>query len=136
MNKDMLEILDKIPDVDPEERSNYKTWHAPVSSYVAHFEFGVTDEEILSAIRWHTIGKLNMTTFEKIIFLADKIETVTREKDFMKEAKEALKEPNGLDKAILICHKCTIKSLVDRNLTICSKTVEIYNDLQTKLNVK
>ena len=45
-----------------------KTWHAPVGAIIAKNEYGVTDEEILSAIRWHTIGKKDMTVFEKIIF--------------------------------------------------------------------
>ena len=56
-----------------------KTWHAPVGAYIAEKEYSVTDSEILSAIRWHTIGKKNMSDFEKIIFIADKIETRTRE---------------------------------------------------------
>ena len=45
-----------------------------MSAYYAKTIFDVSDEEILSAIRWHTLGKTNMTTFEMIIFLADKIE--------------------------------------------------------------
>ena len=57
------------------EADNPKTHHAPAGVVIAKKEFGVNDEEILSAIRWHTIGKLNMSLFEKIIFLADKIET-------------------------------------------------------------
>ena len=72
-------IEENIPEVDEIEKSNKKTLHAPVSAYVAKQTFGVNDEEILSAIRWHTLGKLNMTDFEKIIFLADKIEERTRE---------------------------------------------------------
>ena len=61
------------------EKISVKTWHAPVGAFIAKNEYGVNDDEILSAIRWHTIGKKNMTDFEKIIFLADKIEHRTRE---------------------------------------------------------
>ena len=111
------------------EFENKKTHHAPVGAYVATKEFGIEDTEILSAIRWHTIGKLNMTLFEKIIFLADKIETRTRPKEYREPITALLNEENGLDKALLLCYENTIKSLVDRKLTICTATVDIYNDL-------
>ena len=109
---------------------NYKTLHAPVSAYIAEKEFGVTDKEILSAIRWHTLGKLNMTDFEKIVFLADKIEPNTRDTEYSKQIQTLLNEDNGLNKALLRCYKETIKSLVKRDLKICILTIEIYNKLQ------
>ena len=49
-----------------------------------------------------------MTTFEKIIFLADKIETRTRPREIYEPIKKAL--DNGLDCALLLCYKNTIKS--------------------------
>ena len=70
-----------------------------------------------------------MTEFEKIIFLADKIEPNTRDKDYANEVKGLLDEPNGLNKALLQCYKSTIKSLVKRELKICLLTIEIYNKL-------
>ena len=71
-----------ISDLDETEKDNKKTIHAPVSAYIAKEKYGVTDEEILSAIRLHTIGKCQMSDFEKIIFIADKIEHRTREVEF------------------------------------------------------
>lgn len=112
------------------EIDNYKTLHAPVSAIVVKKYFGISDEEILSAIRWHTIGKMGMSVFDKIIFLADKIEPNTRDKAVSGQLWKFLDEENGLDKALLECYKYTIKSLVDRNLKICMKTIEIYNSLQ------
>lgn len=133
----LLKIIDdKKLDVDPIEKMNYKTLHAPVSAYVAKTEFGVDDEEILSAIRWHTIGKIEMTDFEKIIYLADKIELRTREAEYADPIRECLVGTNGLDKAMLQSYKLTIKSLVDRNLKICPMTIDIYNHLEDVLNVK
>lgn len=111
------------------ELDNPKTFHAPAGVIVAQKEFFVEDEEILSAIRWHTLGKENMSDFEKIIFLADKIESETRPEEWTKPIKEALEEDNGLNKALLVCYKNTIKSLADRNLKICKTTIDIYNKL-------
>lgn len=126
----LLEIIEEHLDVKKEEMLNKKTLHAPVSAYIASKEFGVHDDEILSAIRWHTLGKMDMTDFEKIVFLADKIEPNTRDKDYCKKIKKILKEDNGLNKALLVCYKETIKSLVKRDLKICLLTIDIYNKLQ------
>ena len=131
----LLEIIESNLDIEEAEKENYKTLHAPVSSFIAKTEFGVEDVEILSAIRWHTLGNPNMSTFEKIIFLADKIENRTRETWYADPIREYLKEENGLNKAMLQCYKQTIKSLVDRDLKICPLTIEIYNSLQRELSV-
>ena len=77
-----------------------------------------------------------MTEFEKIIFLADKIESETRPPEWTAPIKKVLEEENGLDKALLICYGNTIKSLVDRNLKICKTTIDIYNKLLDDLNSK
>lgn len=131
--ENMLDIIKlHITDIDPGELINHKTLHAPVSAYIAKKVFGVNDEEILSSIRWHTLGKRDMTDFEKIVFLADKIEPNTRDMDYRDKILAKLDEENGLDKALLVCYKETIKSLVKRNLKICQVTIDIYNQLQTK----
>ena len=48
--------------------------HAKLGAAMAKRDFGVEDEEILSAIRCHTVGRPGMTLLEKIIFVADYIE--------------------------------------------------------------
>lgn len=129
-NEKLLDIIHQHLDVEECEMLNYKTLHAPVSAYIAETEFNITDKEIISAIRWHTLGKLNMTDFEKIIFIADKIEPNTRDKEYSDKIRELLSQGNGLNKALLKCYKETIKSLVKRDLKICLLTIEIYNKLQ------
>lgn len=64
-NEKLLEIINNNLNVQKIELMNYKTLHAPVSAYIAKNNFGVEDNEILSAIRWHTLGKIDMTDFEK-----------------------------------------------------------------------
>ena len=129
-NEKLLDIIQKNLNIEECEMLNYKTLHAPVSAYIAEKEFQISDKEILSAIRWHTLGKLDMTDFEKIVFLADKIEPNTRDKEYSEKIKKLLDEPNGINKALLKCYKETIKSLIKRDLKICLLTIEIYNKLQ------
>lgn len=129
-NERLLDIIHKhIPEVEDCELLNYKTLHAPVSAYLAKNQFGVEDNEILDAIRWHTLGRCEMSDFEKIIFLADKIERKTRDLQYSDECLALLNEENGLNKALYRCFESTIKSLVDRRLAICHITIDVYNEL-------
>ena len=56
------------------ERENPSLIHAKLGAWLAQTRYGVGDEEILNAIRLHTVGKPAMTTLEKIIYIADYIE--------------------------------------------------------------
>ena len=49
-------------------------YHQFVGAYIAEKDFGIKDEEILSAIRFHTTGSENMSMLAKVIYAADKIE--------------------------------------------------------------
>lgn len=59
---------------DTEERDNENLKHAPIGAVVCKDLYGIFDEEILSAVRYHTTAKENMTLLEKILFISDKIE--------------------------------------------------------------
>ena len=48
--------------------------HSVAGMCLAKSVYGVEDEDVLSAIRWHTTGHAQMTQLEKIIYLADMIE--------------------------------------------------------------
>ena len=121
------------PDLDETEKDNKKTIHAPVSAWIAKEKYGVEDPEILSAIRLHTIGKCMMSDFEKIIFIADKIEHRTREIEFREQIEKYLDEENPLDKAMFKSFEMTIESLVKRKLPICFVTVNVYNEMLDKI---
>ncbi len=48
--------------------------HQFLGEYIAKEELGITDTEILNAIKYHTTGRANMSTLEKVIYIADLIE--------------------------------------------------------------
>ena len=133
--EEMLKIIkENNLDVDEEEIKSKKVLHAPLSAYVAKTVFDINDEEILAAIRFHTIGKIGMNDFEKIIFLADKIEPETRTEDCFEKLRQELKATGSLDKTLLLCSKMTIKSLLKRDLPINYQTIELYNHLLKESN--
>ena len=81
-------------DIEESIKSNRKIIHSYIGAHLAEIELGITDGEILDAIKFHTTGKSDMTLFEKIIYLADKIEANTRELDFRENILNILKETN------------------------------------------
>lgn len=51
-----------------------KLYHQYLAPYIALREFDIKDKEILDAIKCHDSAKLNLTTLDKIIYCADKVE--------------------------------------------------------------
>ena len=133
-NEVLCEILTDKMHCDMTELLSPKTYHSPAGAYLAKEMFDVEDKEILDSIYCHTVGRENMTLFEKIIFLADKIEPNTRDSSWRNHILEVLEQENGLNKALLECFEYTIKSILDRRLKMCLTTVKIYNELLDKVN--
>jgi predicted HD superfamily hydrolase involved in NAD metabolism len=55
-------------------RQSPKLLHAPVAAELARRELGVEDEEVLGAIRAHTVGEPEMGPLALALYVADKIE--------------------------------------------------------------
>lgn len=71
----LLEMAKKeYNEIDPVCLSNPHLLHADVSAMVARDTFGVTDEDILDAIRNHTLGNPEMSDLSCIVFIADALE--------------------------------------------------------------
>lgn len=116
-----------------DELKNPKILHAIAGAYFVKTIFEIDDNEIISAVRHHTVGSVDMTTFDKIIFLADKIEPNSRDEKYTKKIWKMIENNKGiigLDLALLRCFCETVKSLVKRKLYICSQTIDVYNMLQ------
>lgn len=73
---DLIKICKKngIPVSDTELQNPSALLHGKVGAFFAREKYEVEDEEIISAIRFHTTGHPDMTDLEKIIFLADYME--------------------------------------------------------------
>ena len=75
----------------------------------ARRKYGVDDRDIVEAIRWHTTGKPEMNTLEKIIFIADYIEPNRKMLPGMEQIRKASFE--DLDLAMYLILKNTIAYL-------------------------
>ncbi len=109
-------------------------WHAPVGAIIARDEFGITTEDILNAIRYHTTGRAGMSTLEKVIYIADMIEP-GREFPGVERLRE-LAEQN-IDTAMSACIHQSVQFLVSKKVPVFPDSIDCYNEhVMTKGNVK
>lgn len=126
------EFKDKY-NLDYDEVFEFKVLaHAILGVYVARDIYGIEDEEILGAIRWHTTGKEDMTDLEKIIYLADYIEPGRDFKDTIKKIEKALDK--DFDFGLLMAMDLNIKYLIDKNAIINIESIKARNYLQRRFN--
>ncbi|WP_229233717.1 MULTISPECIES: bis(5'-nucleosyl)-tetraphosphatase (symmetrical) YqeK [unclassified Enterococcus] len=99
-------------------------WHGLVGASFVERELGITDEEILQAIRVHTTGAAEMSVLDKIIYVADYIEP-GRTFPGVKDAREIAM--SSLDDAVAFETKHTLLHLLENEQQIYPKTIETYN---------
>ncbi|MGB6409252.1 MAG: bis(5'-nucleosyl)-tetraphosphatase (symmetrical) YqeK [Planococcus donghaensis] len=109
-------------------------WHAPVGAYLAKTEFGVEDEDVLNAIRYHTTGRENMSDLEKVVYIADLVEP-NRKFSGVEELRQ-LKE-QGLDVMMEASVKHSIEFLESKNQPVFPDSLKCFNSfVQQKGKVK
>jgi predicted HD superfamily hydrolase involved in NAD metabolism len=106
--------------------SQPKLGHGYAAAHVARHEFGIEDEEILDAIRYHTFGRQGMGKLEKIIYIADAIEPL---RDYLHVDRLRDLAKRDLDEALLFSVSQTIKYVVDKGQAIHPNSMAMYNDL-------
>jgi len=114
-------------DVTLNELGNHgeKLLHSITGALLAQSEFGVSDT-VADAIRWHTTGRPNMSMLEKVIYIADYIES-TRDFPGVDLLRKAAYE--SIDDAMIIGLKMTINDLKSRGISPDSSTFEALDDL-------
>lgn len=100
--------------------------HGPAGSVLARRIYNINDQDILSAIYYHTTGNPNMTLLEKIIFLADYIEP-SRDFPGVEEIRQA--SERSLDEAMICAYRSTISHLLDQEAYIYPLTLAGWNAL-------
>ena len=109
---------------DPVEIATKSLWHGVAGAYYVRVVLKIDDDEIISAIRYHTVGCARMTLMEKIVYLGDMI---SAERDY-----------KGVEKMREYCYKDTdlamSVALIYQINCVCSKcgglpvsTFEAYN---------
>ncbi|MCP1225073.1 bis(5'-nucleosyl)-tetraphosphatase (symmetrical) YqeK [Sebaldella sp. S0638] len=127
---DMVELVgDKYPEVNSDVYRNGQILHGFAAAEVAEKELGIDDEEILDAIRYHTIGKKDMSLTAKIVYLADAIED---DRDWLGVVKTRKLAEKNIDTAIIYELNQKIEYLIKKDSLIHPNTLTFRNDLLTK----
>lgn len=120
-----------------------KTLHAMTAAYLIPELFpDFSDEEVLSAVRWHTTGRRGMTLTEKLIYLSDYIDDsrtfadcVTLRNAFFDAEPEKMTESDRLlhlDYILLLAYDMTVTALIsngEKRSPISPDTFEAMNEL-------
>ncbi|MBR4540016.1 MAG: bis(5'-nucleosyl)-tetraphosphatase (symmetrical) YqeK [Clostridia bacterium] len=78
--KDMARLArEEHLDVNETTLASGALLHAPVGAFLAKKEFGIHDEDVLNAIRSHTVGRVGMSRLEMCVFVADATEETREE---------------------------------------------------------
>ena len=107
-------------ELDELERQALKLLHAKTGAAIAKDVFGV-DEEVYSAIWYHTTGHAGMTKLEKIIYLADYIEP-SRDFPGVDRLRNVCYE--DLDKGLLLGLEMTIEEMTAMGNPVHHATIE------------
>ena len=115
-------------EVSEAERIDPQLLHAKCGALFAKECYGVTDEDILSSIRYHTTGHAGMTRLEEIIFTADYIEPGrTHDPDMPRIRQTAFSD---LSKAVCIILENTVRYLQSKGRPYDPVTEEARNYYQ------
>ena len=103
--------------------------HGFLGAEIAKTEYGITDREVLSAIKYHTVGAANMTLLEKIIYIADMTE-VNRDFPGVEVLRKLVNE--SIDDAIKESIKQQLEFNMSKNGVIHPNMIILWNDIIQK----
>lgn len=112
--------------LDELEQVALKLLHSKTGAAIARDVFGV-DDELYSAIWYHTTGRAGMTLLEKIIYLADYIEP-TRDFPGVDDLRKACYE--DLDKGLLLGLEMSIEEMQRMGNPVHHATIEARDALK------
>lgn len=137
---DIMKDAPKSEQLEAIEKSGYrmneveaaepKLWHAIAGACYIESEGLCADDEIISAVRYHTTGKASMTLLEKILYVAD-FTSAERDYDGVEIMRRAADE--SLEFAMLEGTRFSINSVLLKCGFVHPDSVLMYNELSLKL---
>ena len=113
-------VLDKV------ERHSTTLWHARSGEVFLRNILKIADEEILSAVRYHTTGRAGMTLLEKVVFTAD---FSSADRNYPDVGVIRAKADRSLTEAIRYGVEYTIRDLIARGKPVHPDTLAVYNEI-------
>jgi predicted HD superfamily hydrolase involved in NAD metabolism len=102
--------------------------HGLIGAALAREMFGIDDNEILTAIKYHTFGANEMTLFTKLLFVANKVNSIGP--DYISEINEIKTTLfKDIDRAVIQTFNLMLKSHIDKGKLIYSQVVSSRNKM-------
>lgn len=108
------------------ELESPKTWHAMSGEAFLRNYLGVKDEEILSAVRYHTTARAGMSLLEKVIYIAD---YTSKERDYEDVDVMREKADRSLEEAMLYGLSFTIDEMIKQGRPVHEDSLLAYNEV-------
>lgn len=108
---------------DDEIMKSSNVWHGETAVEYIKKEYNIDNEDVLNAVKYHVMGRENMSDLEKVIFIADYVERTRIGKTF-EEARELAFL--NLDKALIYILKSQVEYLTSTNQPVISQTLKTY----------
>ena len=116
-----------------EELDNRSLLHAKAGAIVARDEYDIDDEDILNAIRFHTVGRPNMSLLEKIVYVADFIEPNRKELQIMDGVRHAALA--DIDQALLWIMESVRQYVEEKGYPVSPSSVAAYEYYKNQIKV-
>lgn len=127
----LLSVLASKRDVCVQEKQIPALYHAIAGAERAEEIFGIDDEEILTAVRYHTVCAGGLSKLCYIIYIADLTSEDRDYKDVTKMRKLSVK---NLDAAMLEALSFSIKDTVNKGSLVPHCTLAAYNQFVNIVN--
>ncbi len=114
---------------DADEKAVMPVLHAPVGAYRARKKYGVTDEEVLSAIRRHTVGAEHMSLLDAIVYVADMVEPNRAEFPGLEDARRLARQ--NIYAAAVKCARLTQSYAGKNHGTLHPITEKMINNIES-----
>ncbi len=107
--------------------------HSKIAAEILKYEFGVTDEDVLNAVRSHTTGRPDMSLIEEIVYVADAIEENRNYPELEALQKEATL---NLDAACYEIMNFAVQMIKDKGRNVDEDTINARDFIKRRLENK
>jgi predicted HD superfamily hydrolase involved in NAD metabolism len=110
--------------LDKHTRAQPKLWHAIAASVLIEDRLGVSDPEILDAVRQHTTGAADMSRLSQVLYLAD---LTSEDRDYPDIAHYRALAEKDMAAAMLECLAFIIRMLIAEGEPVARDSIDAYN---------
>ncbi len=104
--------------------------HSKVGAEILKEEYGIDDEDVLNAVRYHTTGRANMSLLEEIVYVSDAIE---QNRSYEGLRRLRMLASFDLDKACLEIIEFCIENVKRRGILLADDTIKAKYFIEDKI---